>query len=81
MWKLFPVKMTKIIKQKMVFLEFEITVRKSDSTIFHYDDPVRLIKIGFAFCFEEVRLSTTLVSVIETNKSSGLVSTLMRVIS
>ena len=34
------------------YLEFDITARKSDSTNFHYDDPIRLVKNGFAFCFK-----------------------------
>ena len=53
------------------YLEFDITVRKSDSTNFHYDDPVRLVNNGFAFCFKEARLSTTLGSDIETNIFCG----------
>ena len=51
------------------------------STNFHYDDPVRLVYNGFAFCFEEARLSTTIGSDIEHNNFSGQVSTIMRVIS
>ena len=30
------------------FLEIIITVLKNDDTTFHYDDPVRLVNIGFA---------------------------------
>ena len=62
-------------------LEFHITVRKSDSTNFHYDDPVRLLKNGhaFAFCFKEARVSTILGSDIETNKFCGELSTIMKV--
>ena len=63
------------------YLEFDRTVRKNDSTNFHYDDPVRLVNNGFAFCFKEARLPTTLGSNIETNKLCGQVSTIMRVIS
>ena len=62
-------------------LEFDITVRKSDSTNFHYDDPIRLVNSGSAFCFKEARLSTTSGSDIEHNKICGQVSTIMRVIS
>ena len=32
------------------YLEFKITVRKNDTTNFHYDDPIRLVKNAFAFC-------------------------------
>ena len=60
------------------FLEF---VRKSDSTNFHYDDPIRLVNNASAFCFKVARLSTTLGSDIEINKFCGRLSTIMRVIS
>ena len=63
------------------YLEVNITVRKNDGTIFHYDDPIRLVNTGFAFCFKEARLSTTLGSDIEINKFCGQKSTIMRVIS
>ena len=63
------------------YLKFDTTVRKSDSTIFHYDDPIQLVKSAFAFCFKEAHLSTTLGSDIENNKFCGQVSTIMRVIS
>ena len=63
------------------YLEFDILVRKSDSTGFHYNDPVRLVNKGFAFCFKEARLRTTLGSDIEHNKFCGQVSTIMKVIS
>ena len=63
------------------YLEFNITVRKNDTTNFHNDDPVRLVNNGFAFCFKEARLSTSLGSDIEINKFCGQVSTIMRVIS
>ena len=62
------------------YLEFKITVRKNDDTNFHYDDPVRLVNNGFAFCFKEARLSTTLGSDIEINKFCGHLYTIMRVI-
>ena len=48
---------------------------------FQYDDPVRLVNNGFAFCFKEVRLSTTIGSDIEIYKFCGQVSTIMRAIS
>ena len=63
------------------YLEFNIIVRKNDDTNFHYDDPVRLVKNGFAFCFKEAGLSTTIGSDIEINKFCGQVSTIMRAIS
>ena len=63
------------------YLEFNITVRKHDTTNFHNDDPVRLVNNGFAFCFKEARLSTSLGSDIEINKFCGQVSTIMRTIS
>ena len=63
------------------YLEFNITVRKNDDTNFHFDDPVRLVNNGFAFCFKEGRLSTTIGSDIEINKFCGHVSTIMRAIS
>ena len=59
------------------YLEFNITVRKNDDTNFHHEDPVRLVNIGYAFCFKEARLSTTIGSDIETNKFFGQVSTIM----
>ena len=63
------------------FLEFNITVRKNDDANFHFDDPVRLVKNGFAFCFKEGPLSTTLGSDIEIDKFCGQVFTIMRAIS
>ena len=63
------------------YLEFNITVRKNDDTNLHFDDPVRLVNNGFAFCFKEGRLSTTIGSDIEINKFCGQVSTIMRAIS
>ena len=62
------------------YLEFNLTVRKNDDKNFHYDDPIRLVKNGFAFCFKEARLSTTIGGDIENNKLCGQVSTIMRVI-
>ena len=62
------------------YLEFNITVRKKDDTNFHYDDLVRPVSNGFAFCFTEARLSTTIGGDIEINKFYGQVSTIMRVI-
>ena len=63
------------------YLELNITVRKRDTTNFHNDDSVRLVNNGFAFCFKEARLSTSLGYDIEINKFCGQVSTIMRAIS
>ena len=63
------------------YLEFNNTVRKSDTTNFHNDDPIGLVFNGFAFCFKEARLSTSIGGDIEINKFCGQVSTIMRVIS
>ena len=63
------------------YLEFNITVRKSDTTNFHIEDPIRLVNNGYAFCFKEARLSTNVGSDIEHNKFCGQVSTIMKVIS
>ena len=63
------------------YLEFNVTVRKNDTTNFHREDPIRLVKIGDAFCFKEARLSTTIGSDIEQKKFCGQVSTNMKVIS
>ena len=63
------------------YLEFNITVRKNDTTNFHNDDPVRLVNNGFAFSFKEARLSTSVGGDIEINKFCGQVSTIMRAIS
>ena len=63
------------------YFEFNITVRKNDDTNVHHEDPVRLVNNGFAFCFKEARLSTTIGSDIEINKFCGQVSTIMRATS
>ena len=63
------------------YLEFNITVRKNDTTNFHIEDPIRLVNNGYAFCFKEARLSTTIGSDIEHNKFCGQVSTIMKVLS
>ena len=63
------------------YLEFNITALKNDTTNFHNEDPIRLVNNGYAFCFKEARLSTTLGSDIEHNKFCGQVSTIMKVIS
>ena len=63
------------------YLEFDITVRKFDGTNFHNNGPVRLVNNGFAFCFKEARLSTTIGSDFEHNKYFGQVSFIMRLIT
>ena len=63
------------------YLEFNITVRKSDTSNFLIEDPIRLVNNGYAFCSKEARLSTTIGSDIEHNKFCGQVSTIMKVIS
>ena len=50
------------------YLEFDITIRKNDTTNFYYDDPIRIINNAFAFRFKEARLSTTIGGDIEPNK-------------
>ena len=62
------------------YLEFNNTVRKNHTTSFHREDPIRLVKIGYAFCFKEARLSTTIGSDIKHNKFCGQVSTIRKVI-
>ena len=62
-------------------LEFDIIVRKNDSTNFHHNDPILSVKNPYAFCFKEARLSTTIGSDLEDNKFCGQVSTIMKVIS
>ena len=63
------------------YSEFKITVRKNDSTNFHIEDPIRLLNNGFAFCFKEARLSTTIGIDIEHNKFCGQISTIMKLLS
>ena len=63
------------------YLEFNITVRQNDDTSFHHEDPVRLVNNGYAFCFKEARLGTTIGSDIEIKKFCGQVSAIMRAIS
>ena len=50
------------------YLEFNITVRKNDTTNFHIEDRIRLVNNGYAFCFKEARLSTTIGIHFEHNK-------------
>ena len=63
------------------FLQFNITVRKNDTTNFHNDDPIRLVNNGFAFCSIEARLTTSIGGDFEINKFCGQISAIMRAIS
>ena len=63
------------------YLEFNIIVRKNDTTNFHTEDPIRLVNNGYAFCFKEALLNTTIGGDIEHNKFCGQVSTIMKVTS
>ena len=63
------------------YLEFNITVRKNDTTNFHNDDPVRSVNNGFAYCFKEARLTTSIGGDIGINKFCRQVFTIMRAIS
>ena len=63
------------------YLEFNITVRKKDSTNFHKEDSIHLVNNAFAFCFKEARLTTSIGGDIEINRFCGQISTIMRVIS
>ena len=63
------------------YLEFIITVRTNDTTNFHNDDPIRLVNNGFAYCFKEARLTTSIGGDIEINNFCGQVSTTIRAIS
>ena len=63
------------------YLEFNITIRKSDDTKFHHEDPVGLVNNGFALCLKEARLGTTIGSDFEINKFCGPISTIMKSIS
>ena len=63
------------------YLDFNITVRKNDTTNFHNHDPIRLVNNGFAYCFKEARLTTSVGGDIEIDKVRGQISTIMRAIS
>ena len=63
------------------YLEFNISVRKNDTTNLNREDPIRLVKGSYAFSFKEARLSTTIASDIEHNKLCGQLSTVLKVIS
>ena len=63
------------------FLKFDNTVRKNETTNFHYDDPKFLVNNAFAIYFKETRLTTTIGSDIEHNKVIGTVFAIMKVTS
>ena len=63
------------------YLEFNITVRKNDTTNFHKEDTIRLVNNAFVFCFKEARLTTSIGGDIEINKLCGPISTFMTVMS
>ena len=63
------------------YLEFNITVRKSDITNFFNDDPNRLVNNGFAYCFRKARSTTSIGGDFDINKFCGQVSNIMRAIS
>ena len=65
----------------MLMLNLILQYGKNDPTNFQNEDPIRLVDNGFAFCFKEARLSTTIGSDIEINKFCGQVSSIMKVIS
>ena len=50
------------------YIEFNITVRKNDTTNFHNDDPFRLINTAFAFSFKEARLTIQSVVILRLTK-------------
>ena len=63
------------------YLKFDITVRAQNAAdAFDEDSPIRLTNNGFAFVFQEARLSTSKTD-LEHNKYCGQISTIMRVVS
>ena len=62
-----------------IHIEFDITVR-NPAAVFVDDTPIRLTINGFAYVFQEARLSTS-TSDLEHNKYVGQISTIMRVLS
>ena len=69
------------------YLQFDITVRKSDGNIFNLtnvlatNEVIRLIKNAFAHGFKEGVISTTGGMVIENLKFLGQISTIMRALT
>ena len=63
------------------YLEFDVTVRAQNAgDAFDEDSPIRLTNNGFAYVFQEARLSTSTTD-LEHNKYLGQISTIMRVVS
>ena len=63
------------------YLETDILVRKTDRTNFTNADEIRLVNNGFAYIFQEGRLSTSAGTEIEHNKNLGNVSTILRLLT
>ena len=64
------------------YLEFDITVSNPtvNPAVFDHNSPIRLTNNGFAYVFQEARLSTSTAD-LEHNKYIGQISTIMRVVS
>ena len=63
------------------YLEFDITVRAQNvADAFDEDSPIRITNNGFAYVFQEARLSTSTTD-LEHNKYVGQISTIMKLIS
>ena len=63
------------------YLEFDITVRAQNvADAFDEDSPIRLTNNGFAYVFQEGRLSTSTTD-LEHNKYLGQISSIMRLVS
>ena len=63
------------------YLEFDITVRAQNvADAFDEDSPIRLTNNGFAYVFQEARLSTSTTD-LEHNEYVGQFSTIMRLVS
>ena len=63
------------------YLEIDIEVKKADGTNFANADAIRLLNNGFAYIFQEGRLSTSAGTEIEHNKNLPIVSTIMRLLT
>ena len=63
------------------YLEIDIEVKKTDGTNFANADAIRLVNKGFAYIFQEGRLSTSAGTEIEHNKNLPIVSTIMRLLT
>ena len=63
------------------YLEIDIEVKKTDSTIFANADRIRLVNNGLAYVFQDGRLSTSAGTEKEHNKNLGTVSMIMRILT